>query len=56
MFHRRGEFFLPGVYGAVSSDSANTKFLHCAAAAQADYIVTSNKRYFPQPSFGWREL
>ena len=37
---------------AVSPDPADTKFLHCAAAAQADFLVTGNKRDFPEPSYG----
>jgi predicted nucleic acid-binding protein len=32
---------------AVSVDPGDTKFLQCAEAAQADYIVTGNKRDFP---------
>jgi hypothetical protein len=31
---------------------ADTKFLQCAQAAQADYIVTGNKRHFPAASYG----
>jgi hypothetical protein len=26
--------------------------LQCAEAAQADYIVTGNKRHFPETSYG----
>jgi uncharacterized protein len=52
MFRSQGEFFLPDVSAAVSSDPADTKFLHCAQAAQADYLVTGNKRDFPQTSYG----
>ena len=39
---------------AVSSDPADTKFLHCAHTAQADYIVTGNKRDFPDAPL-WRD-
>jgi predicted nucleic acid-binding protein len=35
-----------------SSDPADTKFLHCAQAARADYLVTGNKRDFPDASYG----
>jgi len=35
MFHNQGELFQPDVSGPVSSDPADTKFLHCAQAAQA---------------------
>jgi putative PIN family toxin of toxin-antitoxin system len=52
MFHNQGELFQPDVSGPVSSDPADTKFLHCAQAAQADYIVTGNKRDFPDAPYG----
>jgi putative PIN family toxin of toxin-antitoxin system len=52
MFHNQGELFQPEVSGPVSSDPADTKFLHCAQAAQADYIVTGNKRDFPDAPYG----
>ena len=32
---------------AVSSDAADSRFLECAAAAKADYVVTGNTRRFP---------
>jgi hypothetical protein len=34
MFHNQGELFQPDVSGPVSSDPADTKFLHCAQAAR----------------------
>jgi predicted nucleic acid-binding protein len=46
--------FQPDVSGPVSSDPADTKFLHCAQAAQADYIVTGNKRHFSGRAL-WRD-
>jgi predicted nucleic acid-binding protein len=52
MFRSRGALFLPDISAAASPDSADTKFLHCAQAAQADYIVTGNKRDFPDASYG----
>jgi predicted nucleic acid-binding protein len=52
MFRSQGELFLPEVSGATSSDPDDTKFLQCAQAAQADYIVTGNKRDFPAESYG----
>ena len=52
MFRDKGELFLPDVSGPVSSDPADTKFLHCARAAQADYLVTGNKRDFPGAPYG----
>jgi uncharacterized protein len=32
---------------AVSSDESDNRFLECAEAADADYLVTGNKRHFP---------
>jgi putative PIN family toxin of toxin-antitoxin system len=52
MFRSQGELFLPDVSAAASSDPADTKFPHCAQAAQAGYLVTGNKRDFPQTSYG----
>ena len=52
MFRDKGELFLPDVAGPVSSDPADTKFLHCAQAARAEYLVTGNKRDFPDASYG----
>ena len=33
---------------SVSPDEADNKFLECAEEAQADYLVTGNKRHFPK--------
>lgn len=32
-------------------DEADNRFLECALAAQADYLVTGNKKHFPLPEF-----
>ena len=47
MFHGRGEAFPPQASAFASSDPGDTKLLQCAEAAQADYLVTGNKRHFP---------
>jgi predicted nucleic acid-binding protein len=52
MFRSQGELFLPDVSATASSDPADTKFLQCAEAAQADYLVTGNKRDFPEAFYG----
>lgn len=36
----------------VLSDVSDAKFLQCAIATQAEYIVTGNKRHFPQDACG----
>jgi uncharacterized protein len=52
MFRSRGELFPPEVSAATSPDPGDTKFLQCAASAQADYIATGNKRHFPAGDYG----
>jgi len=32
----------------VASDPDDNKFLECADAARADYLVTGNQRHFPE--------
>ena len=52
MLRRNGELFTPVEAPAVSPDPADTKFLQCAMAARADFIVTGNKRDFPEAPYG----
>jgi predicted nucleic acid-binding protein len=33
---------------SAAADSDDNKFLECAEAANADYLVTGNKRHFPR--------
>lgn len=51
MLRARGELFRPEG-SAASPDPADTKYLHCAQAAQADFIITGNKRDFPDAPYG----
>ena len=37
---------------AVTRDPAHNRFLECAEASKADYVVTGNKRHFPTE---WRQ-
>jgi uncharacterized protein len=37
---------------AVTRDPADNRFLECAEASKADYVVTGNKRHFPKE---WRQ-
>jgi uncharacterized protein len=48
----RGAMFAPAPASIVSPDPTDTKFLHCALAADADFIVTGNKRDFPAAPYG----
>jgi putative PIN family toxin of toxin-antitoxin system len=52
MFRSQGQLFSSEVSAATSTDPGDTKFLQCAEAAQADYIVTGNKRDFPAELYG----
>lgn len=48
----KGELFEAKAVAAISPDPSDTKFLQCAYAARAEFIVTGNKRDFPQPLYG----
>lgn len=52
MLRRTGELFHPEASAVASPDPGDSKFLHCAQAAQADFIVTGNKRHFPHAPYG----
>ncbi len=47
MVRAHGELFAPEGPAPVSADPGDVKFLHCAEAARAEFIVTGNKRHFP---------
>ena len=53
LFRSQGELFEPDVSAAASVDPGDTKFLQCAVAALADYVVTGNKGHFPESSYGY---
>jgi putative PIN family toxin of toxin-antitoxin system len=42
-----GTLVRPTVRLSVSPDESDNRFLECAEAADADYLVTGNKRHFP---------
>jgi len=48
MFRDHGELIVPVGLPPVLPDPDDAKFLHCAQAAKAEFIVTGNKRHFPQ--------
>jgi putative PIN family toxin of toxin-antitoxin system len=52
MLRDRGEMIAHGEFPPRSPDPGDTKFLHCALAARADFIVTGNKRHFPDSPYG----
>jgi putative PIN family toxin of toxin-antitoxin system len=52
MLRSNGELVEPEGSTFVSPDPADTKFLHCAEAGRAEFIVTGNKRDFPDSPYG----
>ncbi len=55
MFRDKGELVAlvaPQGPAPTLPDPDDGKFLHCAAAARAEYLVTGNKRHFPQEACG----
>lgn len=52
MVRGNGELIRPEGPPPPLPDAGDGKFLHCAQAAQAEYIVTGNKRHFPQDVCG----
>jgi len=52
MLHSKGELIRPEGPAPSLPDPDDGKFLHCAQAAQTEYIVTGNKRHFPSAQCG----
>jgi predicted nucleic acid-binding protein len=52
MLRNGGELVVPRGSAPVLPDPSDAKFLHCAETAQAEYLVTGNKRHFPQETCG----
>ncbi len=51
MFRDHGELIAPTAPAPASTDPGDAKFMQCAEAAGAEFIVTGNKRHFP-PAIG----
>lgn len=47
ILYQRAEFVTPGVRLTACSDESDNRFLECAVAGNADYLVTKNIRDFP---------
>ncbi len=56
MLRRNGEMVEPGDTAAISPDPADTKFLQCALAARAEFLITGNKRDFPHSPYGFTRV
>ena len=54
MLRDQGELIRPEGLAPALPDPDDEKFLHCAIAGQADYIITGNARDFPQESSSLR--
>ncbi len=52
MFRVRGELVAQKGPAPRLPDPGDAKFLHCAQAAGAEYLVTGNKRHFPDVAYG----
>lgn len=48
LLHRRGKLLDPVPISGVSPDPADDKFIACALTERSDFLVTGNKRHFPQ--------
>ena len=52
VLHDQGQMFEPTETPYLSPDPTDTKFLQCAFASSADFLVTGNKRHFPTSPYG----
>jgi putative PIN family toxin of toxin-antitoxin system len=52
MLRSHGELHGPEASSVASPDPGDSKFLQCAQAVQAEFIVTGNKRHFPDAPYG----
>ena len=48
VFSRRGVYVTPSRALSVSPHEADNRFLECAEAARADFLITGNLRHFPE--------
>lgn len=52
MVRDNGELVVPRTIVRDLPDPDDAKFVHCAETAQAEYLVTGNKRHFPPEACG----
>lgn len=48
----RGTLYDAAPTAQVSPDPGDDKFIACALAGKADFLVTGNKRHFPRKAYG----
>jgi len=56
LLRRRAEIVAPPPSPFVSSDPGDTKFIDCAVATCANFIVTGNARHYPHSPYGVTEV
>jgi uncharacterized protein len=52
LLQREGDLVNPPPLRGISPDPKDDKFLACALAAQVDFVVTGNKKDFPEDRLG----
>lgn len=52
LLQRQGDLLHPALLSGISPDPKDDKFLACALTAQADFLVTGNKKDFPKDQLG----
>jgi putative PIN family toxin of toxin-antitoxin system len=52
LLQRQGDIVRPAPLSGISPDPKDDKFMACALAARADFVVTGNKRDFPEDQLG----
>jgi putative PIN family toxin of toxin-antitoxin system len=52
LFQRQSDRVHPAPLSGISPDPKDDKFMACALAARADFVVTGNKRDFPEDQLG----
>lgn len=56
LLRAKGQLVVALPSGLTSPDPGDTKFIDCAVAAQADFMVTGNRRHFPAKAYGTAEV
>jgi putative PIN family toxin of toxin-antitoxin system len=51
LLNRRGSLLESSIPARVSPDPDDDKFIGCAMATKADFLVTGNKRHFPESQY-----
>jgi putative PIN family toxin of toxin-antitoxin system len=52
LLQHQGDLLRPAPVSGISPDPKDDKFLACALAARADFVVTGNKKDFPNDELG----